>query len=151
MKPSGQNRNVVLPTVQTCMFCLENCPSVVYVSPVCGCPASYHLPCKQTWDREQPHTCPICRNVLIYVVNSKNELNTQFVGKHPDEAYVSLPGSVTPSAPPPNVEGRPVTAVPALQPSEEQQRSSRNQRIFAMVFTVIMVVFIIIMLKVMAG
>jgi hypothetical protein len=150
MKPSGQNQSVVQPIVQTCMFCLENCPSVVYVSPVCGCPASYHLPCKQTWDREQPHTCPICRNVLIYVVNSKHELNTQFVGKHPDEAYVSLPGGVAPSAPPPSVTVTVATG-PHVPSSEEQQRSSRNQRIFAMVFTVIMVVFIIIMLKVMAG
>jgi hypothetical protein len=87
---------------------------------------------------------------LIYVVNSKNELNTQFVGKHPDETYVSLPGGVTPSAPPSSVTVA-VGTGPHVPSSEEQQRSSRNQRIYAMVFTVIIIVFIIIMLKVMAG
>lgn len=157
MKSYGgsQNRNVVQSISQSisqsCMFCLETCPSVVYVSPVCGCPASYHLHCKQTWDRAQPHTCPICRNVLIYVVNSKHELNTQFVGKHPDETYISLPGGATPSAPA-SVESVIVTVQPERIVSvEEQQRSTRNQRIYAMVFTLIVIVFIISMLKVMSG
>lgn len=144
----ASGRRTVQPIIQTCMFCLEACPSVVYVSPVCGCPASYHLPCKQTWDKDHPHTCPICRNVLIYVVNSNNELNTQFVGRHPDEHYTRLPGSITPSAPPPSGETA-IVVVAGVSP-EEQQRSTRNQRMFAMLFTVIMVIFIIIMLKLVA-
>jgi hypothetical protein len=147
----ASGRRTVQPITQTCMFCLEACPSVVYVSPVCGCPASYHLPCKQTWDKDQPHTCPICRNVLLYVVNSNNELNTQFAGRHPDEQYVRLPGGTIPSAPP-SVETVSVTIQPERMVSiEEQQRSTRNQRVYAMTFTVILVAFIIIMLKVMSG
>lgn len=150
MKSSA--KRTVQPITQTCMFCLEACPPVVYVSPVCGCPASYHLPCKQTWDKDQPHTCPICRNVLLYVVNSNNQLNTQFMGRHPDEQYVSLSGGVTPSAPP-SVPVETVT-VPVgnsgVSP-DVQQRSLRNQRIFAMIFTVLLVLFIIIMLKVMTS
>lgn len=148
MKSSG-----FVSSTQTCMFCLEVCPPVVYVSPVCNCPASYHLSCKKSWDKEHAHTCPICRNILLYVVNSKNELNTQFNGRHPDETYVSLPGGVASSAPSIQnaSESISIVVLPETVRATEaaQQRSTRNQRVYAMIFTLLVIFFMIFMFRAM--
>lgn len=59
-----------------CIFCMDRCDSVVYLSPVCNCPIKQHLACRRKWDEKYPATCPLCRNV-VSAVNTRQNLNAR--------------------------------------------------------------------------
>ncbi len=59
-----------------CMFCMEKCDNIIYLSPVCNCPIHQHIACRRKWDEKYPSTCPLCRNV-VSAVNTRKNLNVR--------------------------------------------------------------------------
>lgn len=147
-KTSGKVSRSTKGGEQTCLFCLEPCPSMVFVSPLCNCPCSYHNACKKKWDKEYPHTCPICRNQIIQVVNSNSKYNIGSSAESVEAVVIPIyqeslyrepvrPATVTAPSP----ISRPIQA-------DDSERNNTRRNVVSCLISVFISVGIIVILKV---
>ncbi len=145
-------------TDQNCLFCLEPCPSVIYVSPLCNCPCSYHNTCKKKWDKTYPNTCPICRNQIIHVINSNTKYNIG-TPKHVQHDDIIIPISpVYMYQENPGIVSEQRSSTPISRPPQniheaivETTANNRKRNIVSCLISVAISVGIIVILKVAGG
>lgn len=153
-KTSGKISRSIKGGEQSCLFCLEPCPSMVFVSPLCNCPCSYHNACKKKWDKEYPHTCPICRNQIIQVVNSNSKYN---IGSSDDAVAISIipeyqespyRGSTRPATLPVSVSIASPSPMSRPIQADGSERNNTRRNVVSCLISVFISVGIIVILKV---